>query len=58
MNILYITNHIKISQASGGFVSDYQNDQEKYYILLDKVFEHTKQHLTTKSLAKYILSHV
>ena len=33
-------------------------NQEKYYILLDEVFEHTKQHLTTKSLAKYILSHV
>ncbi len=33
-------------------------NQEKYYILLDKVFEHTKQHLTTKSLAKYILSYV
>ena len=33
-------------------------NQEKYYTLLDKVFEHTKQHLTTKSLAKYILSHV
>ena len=33
-------------------------NQEKYYILLDKVFKHTKQHLTTKSLAKYILSHV
>lgn len=26
MNILYITNHIKIAQANGGFVSDYQND--------------------------------
>ena len=33
-------------------------NQEKYYILLDKIFKHTKQHLTTKSLAKYILSHV
>ena len=26
MNILYITNHINIAQASGGFISDYQND--------------------------------
>jgi len=33
-------------------------NQEKYYTLLDKVFEHTKQHLTTKSLAKYILSYI
>lgn len=33
-------------------------NKEKYYIILDKVFEHTKQHLTTKSLAKYILSYV
>ena len=33
-------------------------DEQKYYVILDKAFEHTKQHLTTKSLAKYILSHV
>ncbi len=33
-------------------------DEQKYYVILDKIFEHTKQHLTTKSLAKYILSHV
>jgi hypothetical protein len=26
MKILYITNHIEIAQASGGFISDYQND--------------------------------
>ena len=26
MNILYITNHVKIAQANGGFISDYQND--------------------------------
>ena len=26
MKILYITNHISIAQASGGFISDYQND--------------------------------
>jgi len=33
-------------------------DEQKYYVILDKIFEHTKQHLTTKSLAKYILSYV
>ena len=32
-------------------------DEQKYYVILDKVFEHTKQHLTTKSLAKYILNY-
>ena len=26
MKILYITNHLSIAQASGGFISDYQND--------------------------------
>jgi hypothetical protein len=26
MKILYVTNHNKIAMASGGFVSDYQND--------------------------------
>jgi hypothetical protein len=26
MKILYITNHIEIAKASGGFISDYQND--------------------------------
>jgi hypothetical protein len=26
MKILYVTNHIQIAQASGGFISDYQND--------------------------------
>ena len=26
MKILYVTNHIKIAQASGGFISDYVND--------------------------------
>jgi len=30
-------------------------DIQKYYIILDKVFEHTKQHLTTKSLAEYVI---
>ena len=30
-------------------------DEQKYYSILDKVFEHTKQHLTTKSLAKYVI---
>ena len=26
MKILYVTNHVKIAQSSGGFISDYQND--------------------------------
>ena len=26
MKILYITNHIDIARASGGFINDYQND--------------------------------
>jgi hypothetical protein len=26
MKILYITNHVEIAKASGGFISDYQND--------------------------------
>ena len=26
MKILYVTNHIDIARASGGFISDYQND--------------------------------
>ena len=26
MKILYVTNHISIAKASGGFISDYQND--------------------------------
>lgn len=26
MKILYVTNHIEIAKASGGFISDYQND--------------------------------
>ena len=30
-------------------------DKQKYYIILDKVFEHTKQLLTTKSLAEYVI---
>jgi len=33
-------------------------DEQKYYVILDKVFEHTKQYLTTKSLAKYIISKI
>ena len=30
MKILYITNHLSIAQASGGFISDYQNDLVYY----------------------------
>ena len=30
MKILYVTNHNRIAMASGGFVSDYQNDLTFY----------------------------
>ena len=33
-------------------------DEQKYYVMLDEVFKHTQQHLTTKSLAEYILEKV
>lgn len=36
----------------------YNFDEAKYYIILDKLFEHTKNNLTTKNLAKYILSKI
>ena len=26
MKVLYVTNHIDIARASGGFINDYQND--------------------------------
>jgi len=31
-------------------------DNQKYFNILDEVFEHTKNNLTTKSLAKYIIN--
>jgi len=33
-------------------------DEQKYYNILDQVFEHTKQHLTTKSLAEYVIKRI
>jgi hypothetical protein len=32
-------------------------DIKKYYNILDELFEYTKNNLTTKNIAKYILSH-
>ena len=36
----------------------YSFDEVKYYIILDELFNHTKNNLTTKNLAKYILSKI
>lgn len=33
-------------------------DEQKYFCILDEVFEYTKNNLTTKSIANYILEHV
>lgn len=33
-------------------------DEQKYFLILNELFEYTKQHLTTKQLAQYILNHV
>jgi hypothetical protein len=33
-------------------------DEQKYLIILKELFEYTKQHLTTKQLAQYVLNHV
>ena len=46
MKILYITNHLSIAQASGGFISDYQNDLVFYglrELFGDDVVIRTKQ---------------
>ena len=32
-------------------------DKEKYYHILDRLFEYTKKNLTTKSIAKYIINY-
>jgi len=32
-------------------------NEDKYYNILDEVFEYTKNNLTTKNLAKYIIDH-
>ena len=36
----------------------YNFDEQKYFIILKELFEYTKQHLTTKQLAQYVLNHV
>jgi hypothetical protein len=33
-------------------------DTQKYFIILDELFEYTKENLTTKNLANYIINHV
>jgi hypothetical protein len=33
-------------------------DEQKYFIILNELFEYTKQHLTTKSIANYIISKI
>jgi hypothetical protein len=33
-------------------------EEQKYFIILNEVFEHTKKHLTTKALAEYILNKI
>lgn len=33
-------------------------DEQKYFLILDELFNYTKQHLTTKQLAQYVLNHV
>jgi hypothetical protein len=33
-------------------------EEQKYFIILDELFEYTKNKLTTKQLAQYVLSHV
>jgi len=33
-------------------------DEQKYFIILDELFKYTKQYLTTKQLAQYVLNHV
>jgi hypothetical protein len=33
-------------------------DEQRYFSILNDVFEHTKQNLTTKSLANYVLSKI
>jgi len=33
-------------------------DEQKYFNILNELFDYTKQHLTTKQLAQYVLNHV
>jgi hypothetical protein len=32
-------------------------DEQKYFCILNEVFEYTKNNLTTKNIAKYIIEH-
>jgi len=36
----------------------YNFEEQKYFIILNELFKYTKQHLTTKQLAQYVLNHV
>jgi hypothetical protein len=33
-------------------------DEQKYFIILDELFKYTKQHLTTKAMAQYIINEI
>jgi hypothetical protein len=33
-------------------------EEQKYFLILDELFKYTKQHLTTKQLAQYVLNYV
>ena len=33
-------------------------DEQKYFIILDELFNYTKEHLTTKAMAKYIMDEI
>jgi len=33
-------------------------EEQRYFVILNELFEYTKQHLTTKQLAQYVLNHV
>jgi hypothetical protein len=33
-------------------------NEQKYFTILNELFNYTKQHLTTKQLAQYVLNHV
>lgn len=36
----------------------YNFDEQRYFVILDKLFEYTKQHLTTKAIAQYIINEI
>lgn len=56
MRILYITNHLSIAKASGGLVNNF--DEQKYFTLLNEMFDYTKHNLTTKNIANYLLEKI